>query len=307
MMSKRPIIIDTDPGIDDALALAIALFSEELDVRLITTVAGNVSLENVTQNTLRLLNFFGKDVPVAMGAAQPLIAEFVDASNVHGKTGMEGYNFPEPKTELLLKEHAVNAMRRVIMESPEPVTLVPIATLTNIALLFAMYPEVRTNIREIVMMGGSASRGNKGVMSEFNVATDPEAAQMVFQSGLPIVMAGLDVGLKALVLPQDSEEIKEMGKVGDMAYHLFKRYRGGSFHTGLKMYDSCAIAYLLCPELYTMEDAYVGVELNGTMTTGCTVVDLRGYLHKEPNAKVCMDIDGEKFRVWFKESIAKCI
>ncbi|MFR8548067.1 MAG: ribonucleoside hydrolase RihC [Lachnospiraceae bacterium] len=306
-MSKRPIIIDTDPGIDDALALAIALFSEELDVRLITTVAGNVSLENVTQNTLRLLNFFGKDVPVAMGAAQPLIAEFVDASNVHGKTGMEGYNFPEPKTELLLKEHAVNAMRRVIMESPEPVTLVPIATLTNIALLFAMYPEVRTNIREIVMMGGSASRGNKGVMSEFNVATDPEAAQMVFQSGLPIVMAGLDVGLKALVLPQDSEEIRQMGKVGDMAYHLFKRYRGGSFGTGLKMYDSCAIAYLLCPQLYTMEEAYVGVELNGTMTTGCTVVDLKGYLHREPNAKVCMDIDGEKFREWFKESIARCI
>lgn len=306
-MSKRPIIIDTDPGIDDALALAIALFSDELDVRLITTVAGNVSLENVTQNTLRLLNFFGKDVPVAMGAAQPLIADFVDASNVHGKTGMEGYDFPEPKTELLLKEHAVNAMRRVIMESPEPVTLVPIATLTNIALLFAMYPEVRTNIREIVMMGGSATRGNKGVMSEFNVATDPEAAQMVFQSGLPIVMAGLDVGLKALVFPQDSEEIKEMGKVGDMAYHLFKRYRGGSFNTGLKMYDSCAIAYLLCPELYTMEKAFVGVELNGTMTTGCTVVDLRGYLHREPNAKVCMDIDGEKFRVWFKEAIAKCI
>ena len=111
-MSKRPIIIDTDPGIDDALAIAIALFSEELEVRLITTVAGNVSLENVTQNTLRLLSFFGKDVPVAMGAAQPLIADFVDASNVHGKTGMEGYDFPEPKKELLLKEHAVNAMRR---------------------------------------------------------------------------------------------------------------------------------------------------------------------------------------------------
>ena len=245
-MSKRPIIIDTDPGIDDALALAIALFSEELDVRLITTVAGNVSLEHVTQNTLRLLRFFGKDVPVAKGAAQPLIAEFVDASNVHGKTGMEGYDFPEPGEELLLQEHAVNAMRRVIMESEEPITLVPIATLTNIALLFAMYPEVKSNIKEIVMMGGSASRGNKGVMSEFNVATDPEAAQMVFQCGLPIVMAGLDVGLKALVLPEDSEEIKKMGKTGDMAYHLFKRYRGGSFGTGLKMYDSCAVAYLLC-------------------------------------------------------------
>lgn len=306
-MSKRPIIIDTDPGIDDALAIAIALFSEELEVRLITTVAGNVSLENVTQNTLRLLSFFGKDVPVAMGAAQPLIADFVDASNVHGKTGMEGYDFPEPKKELLLKEHAVNAMRRVIMESPEPITLVPIATLTNIALLFAMYPEVKSNIREIVMMGGSASRGNKGVMSEFNVATDPEAAQMVFQSGLPIVMAGLDVGLKALVLPEDSEEIKMMDKTGDMAYHLFKRYRGGSFSTGLKMYDSCAIAYLLCPELYTIEETYVAVELHGSMTAGCTVVDLKGYLHKEPNAKVCMDIDGEKFRVWFKNAISKCI
>lgn len=306
-MSKRPIIIDTDPGIDDALALAIALFSEELDVRLITTVAGNVSLEHVTQNTLRLLRFFGKDVPVAKGAAQPLIAEFVDASNVHGKTGMEGYDFPEPGEELLLQEHAVNAMRRVIMESEEPITLVPIATLTNIALLFAMYPEVKSNIKEIVMMGGSASRGNKGVMSEFNVATDPEAAQMVFQCGLPIVMAGLDVGLKALVLPEDSEEIKKMGNTGDMAYHLFKRYRGGSFGTGLKMYDSCAVAYLLCPELFTVEETYVGVELHGTMTAGCTVVDLKGYLHKEPNARVCTDIDGDRFRVWFKEAISKCI
>ncbi len=306
-MSKRPIIIDTDPGIDDALALAIALFSEELDVRLITTVAGNVSLEHVTQNTLRLLRFFGKDVPVAKGAAQPLIAEFVDASNVHGKTGMEGYDFPEPGEELLLQEHAVNAMRRVIMESEEPITLVPIATLTNIALLFAMYPEVKSNIKEIVMMGGSASRGNKGVMSEFNVATDPEAAQMVFQCGLPIVMAGLDVGLKALVLPEDSEEIKKMGKTGDMAYHLFKRYRGGSFGTGLKMYDSCAVAYLLCPELFTVEETYVGVELHGTMTAGCTVVDLKGYLHKEPNVRVCTDIDGDRFRVWFKEAISKCI
>lgn len=306
-MSKRPIIIDTDPGIDDALALAIALFSEELDVRLITTVAGNVSLEHVTQNTLRLLRFFGKDVPVAKGAAQPLIAEFVDASNVHGKTGMEGYDFPEPGEELLLQEHAVNAMRRVIMESEEPITLVPIATLTNIALLFAMYPEVKSNIKEIVMMGGSASRGNKGVMSEFNVATDPEAAQMVFQCGLPIVMAGLDVGLKALVLPEDSEEIKKMGKTGDMAYHLFKRYRGGSFGTGLKIYDSCAVAYLLCPELFTVEETYVGVELHGTMTAGCTVVDLKGYLHKEPNARVCTDIDGDRFRVWFKEAISKCI
>lgn len=197
-MKKQPIIIDTDPGIDDALAIAIALFSGELDVKLITTVAGNVSLEHVTNNTLKLLSFWEKDIPVAAGADRPLIEPLVDASNVHGVTGMEGFDFPEPKKELLLEEHAVNAMRRVIMESPEPITLVPIAPLTNIALLFTMYPEVKKNIKEIVMMGGSAGRGNKGVMSEFNIATDPEAAKIVFDSGLPIVMAGLDVGWKAL-------------------------------------------------------------------------------------------------------------
>ncbi|HIS48481.1 MAG TPA: ribonucleoside hydrolase RihC [Candidatus Scybalocola faecigallinarum] len=306
-MAKRPVIIDTDPGIDDALAIAIALFSDELDVKLITTTAGNVSLENVTNNALKLLSFFGKDVPVAAGAPRPLIEPLVDASNVHGVTGMEGFDFPEPKTELLLKENAVNAMRRVIMESEEPITLVPIAPMTNIALLFSMYPEVKGNIKEIVLMGGSASRGNKGVMSEFNVATDPEAAKIVFDSGLPVAMAGLDVGWNALVYPQDSEKIREMGKTGDMAYCLFKKYRGGSFGTGLKMYDSCAMAYLLCPEMFTIEETFVDIELRGEMTRGCTVVDLKGYLKKAPNAKVCTAIDGDKFREWFLDSVSKCI
>lgn len=305
-MNKRPIIIDTDPGIDDALAIAIALFSEELEVKLITTVAGNVSLDKVTNNALRLLSFFGKDVPVAAGAASPLLQELVDASNVHGASGMEGFDFPEPKESLLLKENAVNAMYRVIMESEEPITLMPIAPLTNIALLFAMYPEVKGRIREIVMMGGSAGRGNKGVMSEFNVATDPEAAKMVFSSGVPLVMAGLDVGWKALVMPEDTARLPELGKVGEMAYCLFKKYRGGTFNTGLKMYDSCATAYLLCPEMFEVVDTYVDVELAGTMTAGCTLVDLKGYLKKEPNAKVCMDIDGEMFRKWFLESVGRC-
>lgn len=306
-MIKRPIIIDTDPGIDDALAIAIALFSEELDVKLITTVAGNVSLAHVTDNMLKLLQFWGKDIPVAAGAAKPLIEPLVDASNVHGATGMEGYDFPEPKRELLLKEHAVNAMYRVIMESEEPITLVPIAPLTNIALLFSMYPEVKGKIKEVVLMGGSASRGNKGVMSEFNVATDPEAAKIVFDSGVPMVMAGLDVGWKALVYPEDSEKMLGMGKTGEMAYCLFKKYRGGSFSTGLKMYDSCAIAYLLCPELFTVEDTYVAIELAGSMTRGCTLVDLKHYLKQDANVKVCLDIDGEKFRKWFLEAVSKCI
>lgn len=306
-MKKRPIIIDTDPGIDDALAIAIALFSDELDVKLITTVAGNVGIDKVTYNTLRLLKYFGKEnIPVAIGADTPLIRPYEDASSVHGKSGMEGFDFEEP-TQTPLKENAVDAMRRVIMESDEPITIIPIAPLTNIALLLKTYPEVKPKIERIVMMGGSASRGNKGVMSEFNVALDPEAAHIVFHSGVEQVMVGLDVGLKALVLPEDSEEIKGMNKTGYMAYSLFKRYRGGSFHTGLKMYDASAVAYLLAPELFTTEFTYLDVELAGSMTAGCTLVDIKGYLGKEPNATVCMDIDGDRFREWFKASIRKCI
>lgn len=306
-MNKRPIIIDTDPGIDDALAIAIALFSDELDVKLITTVAGNVGLDKVTYNALRLLKYFEReDIPVAMGADSPLIRPYEDASNVHGKSGMEGFDFEEP-TISAIKENAVDAMRKVIMESAEPVTLVPIAPLTNIALLLKTYPEVKKNIREIVMMGGSASRGNKGVMSEFNVALDPETAHMVFHSGVKLTMVGLDVGLKALVLPQDSERIKDMNKTGAMAYCLFKKYRGGSFNTGLKMYDSSAIAYLLAPEMFTAEETYLDVELAGSMTAGCTVVDLKGYLHQDANATVCLDINQDAFRQWFVDSIQKCI
>lgn len=306
-MSKRPIIIDTDPGIDDALAIAIALFSEELDVKLISTVAGNVSLEKVTYNTLRILKFFQKEIPVAVGAAEPLIQPLVDASNVHGASGMEGFDFEEPDNHLLLEENAVVAMRRVIMESPEPITLVPIAPLTNIALLLKTFPEVKQNIREIVMMGGTAGRGNRGVLSEFNIATDPEAAKIVFSCGLPITMAGLDVGWKALVMPEDSAKLPELGEVGRMAHALFQKYRGGSMKTGLKMYDSCAIAYLLKPDLFETVETCVDIELAGTMTAGCTLVDLRGYLGKPANARVCMDIDGEAFRKWFLEAVARCI
>lgn len=307
MLTQRPIIIDTDPGIDDALAIAIALFDARLDVKLITTVAGNVSLEKVTYNTLRLLHFFGKDVPVAKGAYKPLIGPLVDASDIHGPSGMEGFDFPEPKQELLLDEHAINAMRRVILESPEPMTLVPIGPLTNIALLLSVYPEVKENIREIVMMGGSVTRGNKGVMSEFNIATDPEAAKVVFDSGVPIAVATLDVGLKALVMPEDTAQLPALGKVGQMAHCLFQKYRGGSFRTGLKMYDSCAMAYLLCPELFQIAETFVDVELAGSLTKGCTVVDLKGYLHQPANAKVCVDIDGEAFRKWFLKSVGQCV
>nr|WP_218778123.1 ribonucleoside hydrolase RihC [Marinilactibacillus psychrotolerans] len=305
-LTKKHIIIDTDPGIDDAVALAIALYSEEVDVKLITTVAGNVGLEYVTDNTLKLLKFFDKEIPVAKGFDSPLLRELIDASNVHGKTGMEGYDFEEPDNHLLLEEHAVNAMYKTIMTSPEPITIVGIGPLTNIAVLLKLYPETKSNIKEIIFMGGSASRGNSGVMSEFNINFDPEAAKIIFDSKLLVTMVGMDVGLKALVFPEDSKKIKDMNKVGHMIYSLFSKYRGGSMKTGLKMYDSTAIAYLLKPDLFEAVETFVDVELNGKYTTGATIVDLKGYLKKESNATVCLDINQNEFKDWFLEKINDC-
>ena len=305
-MDKRKIIIDTDPGIDDAVALAIALHSNKMDVKLITTVCGNVGIEHVTNNTLKLLTFFGKDVPVAKGAYRPLINAPIDASNVHGVSGMDGYDFGEPNMNLLLPVHAVEALRTTLSQSKERMTIVAIGPLTNIALLLRLYPDLAEKIEELVMMGGTITRGNSGVLAEYNFHADPEAAKIVFESGIKIVVAPLDVGLKALIYPADSEKIKTMNKIGDMFYNLFKRYRGGSFGTGLKMYDGCAIAYLLCPDMFEKTEVHVAIETKSELTYGASLVDLRGYLNRENNAVVLTDIDEDLFKSWFFESIENC-
>lgn len=307
MRNKRPIIIDTDPGIDDAIAIAIALYNEELDVKLFTTVAGNVSVEKVTNNTLKLLKFWEKSIPVAMGAHEPLIRDLNDASDIHGNSGLDGYDFDEGEQSLLLKENAVDAMFNLLKQSNEKIEIACIGPLTNLALLLKVHPEVKNKIANIILMGGSTSRGNKGVMSEFNINCDPEAAKIVFASKLPIVMAPLDVGLKALVYPEDSIKIKTFNKTGEMIYSLLQHYRGNGLRNGLKMYDSCAIAYMLKPEMFDVVDTFVDVEVNGSLTSGTTVVDLKGYLKKPNNAKVCLDINQEMFKNWFLDALQKCI
>ena len=306
-MKKLPIIIDTDPGIDDAVALAIALYSEKCDVRLITTVAGNVSLDKVTYNALRLLKFFEKEVPVAKGAEYPLLAPFIDASDIHGKTGLEGFDFDEPDYSLLLKDHAVNAIYKELCKSDEKITIVAIGPLTNIGLLLRMYPDCKEKIEQIILMGGSVTRGNKTVYGEFNIATDPHAAAIVFGSGIKIAVAPLDVGFKVLIFTEDNLKFKSMNKTGGMIYSMLQKYRSGGLKTGLKMYDSFAIAYLLRPDLFKVENAYVEVETESKLCYGATAVDLDGYLGKKPNASVCVDVDGDKFKDWLFESLEKCI
>ncbi|MGX7148055.1 ribonucleoside hydrolase RihC [Enterococcus ureasiticus] len=303
LKEKRPIIIDTDPGIDDAVALSIALNHPKLDVKLLTTVAGNVNAHKTTENTLKLVSFFDKQVPVAKGCDKPLLIQLEDSADIHGESGMDGYDFPEAIAKAL-DVHAVEAMKDCILKSTEPITLVPIAALTNIALLFSMYPETKQNIKEIVMMGGSLARGNTNTSAEFNTYVDPHAAQIVFQSGVPIVMVGLDVTSTAVLTKNEIEKIKEFGEVGNMFYSLFQHYRGGSLQTGLKMHDVCAIAYLTDPELFTVQETFIEIALDGP-AAGATVADLKMKYHDTTNAVVCLDIDIPAFQQWVVLNLEK--
>lgn len=304
-MEKRPIIIDTDPGIDDAMALTLALRSEQLDVRLITTVAGNVDVEKTTNNALKLVEFLNVDVPVAKGMGKAILRDSVYAEDVHGETGMDGYEFPVP-TKQISELHAVEALRKALMESDELVTLVPIAALTNIATLFLMYPEVKNKIKEIVMMGGTLGKGNTNTVSEFNIFVDPHAAKIVLESGVRIVMVPLDVTREAAIHKESVEALHKNSKLGEMFYGLFSHYRGGSIEKGLRMHDTCAIAYLIKPEFFKTKEIYVDVVCEG-VAAGALVAD--GFMKlnedKKPNVIFCEEIDANAFEKWFVEELSK--
>ncbi|MDM2947695.1 ribonucleoside hydrolase RihC [Citrobacter sp. CK207] len=300
---RLPIILDTDPGIDDAAAIAAALFAPQLDLQLMTTVAGNVSVEKTTRNALQLLHFWNMDIPLAQGAATPLLRPLRDAAYVHGESGMEGYDFVAHDCQPLAKP-AFIAIRDALMSAPEPVTLVAIGPLTNIALLLIHYPECAFNIRRLVIMGGSAGRGNFTPNAEFNIAVDPEAASRVFQSGVEIVMCGLDVTNQALLAPDYLAKLPELNRTGKMLHALFSHYRSGSMNTGLRMHDLCAIAWLVRPDLFTVKPCFVAVETQGEYTAGTTVVDIEGRLGKSPNVQVALEIDVAGFQQWVADVLA---
>ncbi|HBC6871836.1 TPA: ribonucleoside hydrolase RihC [Citrobacter koseri] len=300
---RLPIILDTDPGIDDAAAIAAALFAPQLDLQLMTTVAGNVSVEKTTRNALQLLHFWNMDIPLAQGAATLLLRPLRDAAYVHGESGMEGYDFVAHDFQPLAKP-AFIAIRDALMSAPEPVTLVAIGPLTNIALLLTHYPECAFNIRRLVIMGGSAGRGNFTPNAEFNIAVDPEAASRVFQSGIEIVMCGLDVTNQALLAPDYLAKLPELNRTGKMLHALFSHYRSGSMNTGLRMHDLCAIAWLVRPDLFTVKPCFVAVETQGEYTAGTTVVDIEGRLGKSPNVQVALEIDVAGFQQWVADVLA---
>lgn len=296
-----PIILDCDPGHDDAIALILALASPELELKAVTTSAGNQTPDKTLRNALRILTLLQRsDIPVAGGAVKPLMRELIIADNVHGESGLDGPELPEPSFAPQTC-NAVELIAQTLRASQQPVTVVATGPLTNIALLLTSHPELNAKISRIVIMGGAAMLGNWTPAAEFNIYVDPEAAEIVFQSGLPIVMAGLDVTHRAQIMSEDIERFRKLGNpvagvVADlldffMEYH--KQEKWG--FQGAPLHDPCTIAWLIKPEIFTCVDRWVGVETQGKYTQGMTVVDYYSLTANQPNTTVMMDVDRQAF------------
>ncbi|HHQ4579764.1 MULTISPECIES: pyrimidine-specific ribonucleoside hydrolase RihA [Aeromonas] len=296
-----PVILDCDPGHDDAIALILALASPELKVLAVTTSAGNQTPDKTLNNALRILTLLGRDdIPVAAGAPKPLARELIIADNVHGESGLDGPKLPDPGFAPVAMT-ALELMAKCLRESPEPVTLVPTGPLTNIALLLAAHPELKSKIARIVLMGGAAGAGNWTPAAEFNIYVDPEAADMVFKSGLPITMCGLDVTHEAQVMDEDIERVRAItNPVAQcvaglldffMIYHRDPKWG----FAGAPLHDPCTIAWLLAPALFHGVECRVDIETGGTHTSGMTVVDRYGLTGKAANALVLLGLDRAGF------------
>ncbi|WP_439844689.1 pyrimidine-specific ribonucleoside hydrolase RihA [Aeromonas veronii] len=296
-----PVILDCDPGHDDAIALILAMASPELKVLAVTTSAGNQTPDKTLNNALRILTLLGRDdIPVAAGAPKPLARELIIADNVHGESGLDGPKLPDPAfaPQAMI---GLELMAKCLRESPEPVTLVPTGPLTNIALLLAAHPELKSKIARIVLMGGAAGAGNWTPAAEFNIYVDPEAADMVFKSGIPITMCGLDVTHEAQVMDEDIERVRAItNPVAQcvaglldffMIYHRDPKWG----FAGAPLHDPCTIAWLLAPELFHGVECRVDIETRGEHTVGMTVVDRYGLTGKPANALVLSGLDRPGF------------
>ncbi|MGH3024263.1 MAG: nucleoside hydrolase [Gaiellaceae bacterium] len=295
-----PVLVDCDPGQDDAIALLLALASPELELLGVTTVAGNQTLAKVTANALRVLELAGReDVPVAAGADRPLARELVTAADAHGESGLDGPELPPPRGRPV-DGHAVGFLAERIRSAGRPVTLVALGPLTNVALLLAERPEAADDLDRIVLMGGAIAEGNMTASAEFNVWVDPEAAARVFSSGLDVTMVGLDVTNRAVLTPEHADRLRPQGQVGAAVAAMLDFY-GGFYdraydHGGCPVHDALAVATLARPELVRTQPRHVEVDTSSGLCRGRTVVDMRRRIVlPEPNAHVAVDADVPAF------------
>ena len=291
-----PVILDCDPGHDDAIAILLAVASPAIDLRAVTTTFGNCSVDDATRNALRILTLAGAtDVPIAQGARQSLAGDTELGNYVHGVSGLDGPDLPEPgfSVEALT---AVELMERVLAVATEPVTLVATGPITNVARLIQRHVADPATIREVIFMGGSIDRGNHTPLAEFNAYADPEALAVVLASGLPIRMVGLNLTHQALATPAVVDRMRAMNhQVGRVAA-AWMGFFGSSYRAiwefdAPPVHDPCTVAALIRPDLVNWRRAFVAVELRGEWTRGATVVDLHDRYHRPANADVAMTLD----------------
>lgn len=297
-MKKIPVILDGDPGHDDAIAWVLAAASPMLKILAVTSVCGNQTIEKTTYNMQRIMTLIGLHVPAAAGLPNPLVSASIIDPAVHGKSGLDGPPLPEPDFSLEPCS-AVELMERILRDAEEPVTLIPTGPLTNVAALLLAHPELKSKIKQISLMGGGILHGNWTPTAEFNILVDPHAAKIVFESGIPILMAGLDVTEKALVYPEDFDRIRAVGNhvavtVADWL-KFFYQFHKKLDYPGAPVHDAVAVTALVKPDILTMKDMYVQIETGSKYCYGATVGDWHALHGHKPNAKVLLDIDRDAF------------
>ena len=308
MTKKIPVIIDCDPGLDDVIALIMAFSNEKLDVLGVTVVAGNQTLKKVGDNALKVLSYIGANVPVALGSEFPLVKTLITAGEVHGEDGIGGVVLPDSNLKLS-SLHAIDLIAKLVKESKKKITLIATGPLTNISLFLRRYPELKEKIERISLMGGSVGFGNITPAAEFNIFIDPEAADIVFKSGIPITMVGLNATQKAVINLDDINRIKVQGGkvailVSDMLRNLMKYHSLEGFQ-GCYLHDPVAVCAVTNPEILTLENLNVEIELKGEFTTGSTVVDIYNRLRKEKNVDVALDINKDAYVDLIIEAVNK--
>jgi pyrimidine-specific ribonucleoside hydrolase len=301
MASRTPIVIDCDPGHDDAVAILLALGAQEVELLGVTTTFGNCAVADATRNAQRVLALAGRaDVPVAVGAAGPIVGDAHLGNYVHGTSGLDGPVLPEPQRPPV-DEPAVEFLARTLTSSPEPVTVVAIGPITNVALLLRDHPEVRSKVAEIIFMGGSTERGNHTPTAEFNTYADPEALDIVLRSGLPLRMVGLNLTHQALATPDVVKRMAAMEHTVGRTCAEWMGFFGGSYNRiwefeAPPVHDPCTIAAIIDPSVIEWREAFVATELRGTWTRGTTVVDLFGrYPDEAANVSVAMKLEAERY------------
>ena len=292
-------ILDVDPGHDDAVAIMMACGSPGLDLLAVTTVAGNATLPKTTRNALRVLSLIGRaDVPVAAGASGPLVRELRTAENIHGESGMDGPEIPEANFEPD-ERGAVELIADTLRGAAEPVALIPVGPLTNVAVLLREHPDLKGKISRVSLMGGSIGVGNTTPAAEFNIYVDPEAAREVFESGLPITMSGLDVTHLAGAGRAERDRLRGLGGIGEVVAGSLDFFAGTyerSFgFDAPPLHDPVAVAAILQPGVLKTRPMNVQIECESDLTRGETVCDLHGVTGRPPNADVGVELDREAF------------